>query len=290
MTVDRSATPPGFGFDRTKYGPRILVDVLRYEKSWKLEGDRSYRLLCAELWFVQSGRATLEIDSVPTPLSPRTVCLSPAGAMRRLSHDRGLRAIALLIDPAFAGEVAWDVHPHGRPGGLAAGVPRAAAMEHEPFARLSDWLVAIERELLAIRPDTPALVHAAALPVLLEADRLLHETVPDQRGAQGARHLAMRFQSLVLERYDRWHRVEEYCRELAVSRKHLATACARVFGVPPHTVIRRRVLLEARRLLAYTTLSNEQIAARLGFTDGAHLARAFRAHEGLSPKRFRDER
>jgi AraC-like DNA-binding protein len=99
-----------------------------------------------------------------------------------------------------------------------------------------------------------------------------------------------RFQALAARDFATRHRVADYCRDLGTTRKTLAVACRREVHATPHEVIRRRVLLEARRLLAFTELSVSQVASQLGFTDGAHFARVFRAAEHRTPRAFRDGR
>jgi AraC family transcriptional regulator, transcriptional activator of pobA len=52
--------------------------------------------------------------------------------------------------------------------------------------------------------------------------------------------------------------------------------------------IHERLLLEAKRDLAYAQLSVKEIALTLGFADAAYFTRFFTRHTGLSPRRFRE--
>ena len=49
-----------------------------------------------------------------------------------------------------------------------------------------------------------------------------------------------------------------------------------------------RAVHEAKRELAYSTLSVKQIAAALGFRDEAYFGRFFRKQTGLRPTEFRE--
>jgi AraC family transcriptional activator of pobA len=51
-----------------------------------------------------------------------------------------------------------------------------------------------------------------------------------------------------------------------------------------------RLLMEAQRLLIYTSASAVQIAAELGFQDPAYFSRFFKRHTGLTPLAFRQAR
>jgi AraC-like DNA-binding protein len=52
-------------------------------------------------------------------------------------------------------------------------------------------------------------------------------------------------------------------------------------------VVRQRLTLEAKRLLAHSDLTAAQIAFGLGFEDPAYFARFFRREAGLPPTAFR---
>jgi AraC-like DNA-binding protein len=52
-------------------------------------------------------------------------------------------------------------------------------------------------------------------------------------------------------------------------------------------LIRQRVLLEAKRLLAHTKLSVSEISFKLGFEDNSYFGRFFKKYNGLTPERFR---
>ncbi|MEZ5701417.1 MAG: helix-turn-helix domain-containing protein [Burkholderiaceae bacterium] len=58
-------------------------------------------------------------------------------------------------------------------------------------------------------------------------------------------------------------------------------------GEPASRLIDARVIREARRNPAYTTLGVSTIAYALGFADPAHFSRVFSRATGLSPRAFR---
>ena len=279
-----------FEFDLHKYGPRISVDALRFEASWALEQTTPHRLLFAEVWYVQAGRGVVEIDDARFDLRRGSVCLTPAGAVRRVSRNHGLRALALLLGDELGAELLADAHAPQRLAAFADGRPRAVLVDRFTMRRLAHGVAQLEAELLSGRPDTPRLAHAMAWPLVLEADRVLRDAGTGEAWSAGAADLVRRFQALVFAQCAASHRVEGYCRQLAVSRKHLAAVCARELHASPRQVILRHVMLEAKRLLAFTAMTNEQVARAVGFSDGAHFARVFRHYEGTTPRAFRARR
>jgi AraC family transcriptional activator of pobA len=64
--------------------------------------------------------------------------------------------------------------------------------------------------------------------------------------------------------------------------------CREVLRTSALGAVHERLLLEAKRDLAYAQLSVKEIALTLGFADAAYFTRFFTRHTGLSPRRFRD--
>jgi AraC-like DNA-binding protein len=97
-----------------------------------------------------------------------------------------------------------------------------------------------------------------------------------------------RFLALLELRFAETRSVRHYARELACSPKTLQRACFAAAGLSPKEVIERRVMLEAGRLLAHTTVSTGELAAKLGFTEPTNFVKFFRSHEGMTPTAYRD--
>ncbi|MEM7540823.1 MAG: AraC family transcriptional regulator [Pseudomonadota bacterium] len=70
----------------------------------------------------------------------------------------------------------------------------------------------------------------------------------------------------------------------AFSRRFKAT-----FGVPAYAFVTNRRVLKARKLVESTAAPLKQIAIACGFTDQAHLTRAFKACHGKTPGALRKE-
>jgi AraC family transcriptional activator of pobA len=87
--------------------------------------------------------------------------------------------------------------------------------------------------------------------------------------------------------FSRRHRVADYAAELGVSPGHLNVLCRSGLRRTAGAVIRLRLTLEAKRLLAFGDLTAAQIAERLGFDDPAYFSRFFRRETGMPPTLFR---
>jgi AraC family transcriptional activator of pobA len=97
-----------------------------------------------------------------------------------------------------------------------------------------------------------------------------------------------RFNLLVEQHYREHHEVSFYAGELNRSPKTLANLFALYGRKTPLAVIHERLLLEAQRLLIFTTQPAKEIAADLGFADTAHFGNFFKKHLGQPPLDFRE--
>ncbi|HEY8231852.1 MAG TPA: helix-turn-helix domain-containing protein [Vicinamibacteria bacterium] len=71
------------------------------------------------------------------------------------------------------------------------------------------------------------------------------------------------------------------------ARAHKLPAAVRERRESAGRVVRRRIALEARRLLTHSDLTAAQVGFRLGFDDPAYFARFFRREAGEPPTDFR---
>jgi len=68
----------------------------------------------------------------------------------------------------------------------------------------------------------------------------------------------------------------------------LARALTQVTGRSTKELVTDRVMLEAARLLRFTSLSAQEIAHRVGFDDPLYFSRAFKRRHGEAPMAYRD--
>lgn len=99
--------------------------------------------------------------------------------------------------------------------------------------------------------------------------------------------LVRRYRDLAERDFTRHRPVPDYCSELGVSPARLARACRDVADASPLEILHARLLLEARRLLAYSSLSVAGVGEELGFLDPAYFSRFFTARMNMAPARWR---
>ena len=101
------------------------------------------------------------------------------------------------------------------------------------------------------------------------------------------RELFLAFRTLVERQFLSDRSVAAYVAALKCSHARLNRACMRFAGLSAKGVILDRLADEARRQLAFTTVSATQVGYALGFAEPSYFVRFFRRHTGTTPGQFR---
>tara|TARA_R110002020_G_scaffold63170_4_gene168869 strand:- start:13892 stop:14716 length:825 start_codon:yes stop_codon:yes gene_type:complete len=96
-----------------------------------------------------------------------------------------------------------------------------------------------------------------------------------------------KFSKLVEQHYKTRHTVSDYAELLFVTPKNLSKKIGLLGKSTPNDIIKNRIILESKRLLAHTTMTVKEIAYSLNYEDDAYFVRFFTKHTGLSPVSFR---
>ncbi|KAA1245222.1 helix-turn-helix domain-containing protein [Aquimarina sp. RZ0] len=96
-----------------------------------------------------------------------------------------------------------------------------------------------------------------------------------------------KYKELIEENYQNGLSVSEYAQMLNISSKTLSTITRSVVDKPASLLISERIILEAQRLLRFTTLQIGEIAFRIGFEDSSYFIKYFKRFVGISPKTYR---
>ncbi|MFS4491448.1 helix-turn-helix domain-containing protein [Maribacter sp. 2308TA10-17] len=96
-----------------------------------------------------------------------------------------------------------------------------------------------------------------------------------------------KFKDLLEENYAKNVSVQSYSEALNISSKTLATITKSFVNKSPKQLIAERIVLEAKRLLKFTTLQISEIAFRLGFDDASYFVKYFKRQVGSSPSVYR---
>jgi len=221
------------------------------------------------------GRAEVTMDGEVTALVQPAIVVVPALTVHAYTFSRDVEGVVLTL-------MERDVRAAGLETPVAAVLPPSAA------------IVAAIGQLIA-EADRPAEGHAVAMRALLAllvvAIRRAGQgtTIPARAATErGAAH-AQAFRGLVEQRFRETRTIGDYATALGISPTHLNRVCRQVLGASALAVIERRVALEARRQLLFSTLSIKQIGAELGYDDPAYFTRVLKRVLGMAPGAYRSQ-
>lgn len=98
-----------------------------------------------------------------------------------------------------------------------------------------------------------------------------------------------KFVLMVEEYYKERHAVKDYIEKLGVSQTTLNQYTLQYAKTTPLKIINDRIILEAKRMLRFSTIRTKQIAFDLGFKDDSYFVKLFKRNVGMSPVEFRQK-
>jgi len=258
------------------------------------------------------------------PLQPTGGCMDRARAAELLRADfhlvilctggAGDQVVDLAVHHHEPGSLLW-IRPgqiHVRPPAIEATavcftdafLGPDAAMSVGPMSwRLgADDLTAVSAQLAVLECEYRRFVFGPTGKHLAQGEAMLRhvllafllrvgQATPLEAAPSGETRPAARdFFALVEESFASIHTVAQYASVLGYSPRTLARATVESTGLTPKQVIDGRLVLEARRLLAFSDLSVLSVGRHLGFEDPANFCRFFTRETGISPGVFRASR
>lgn len=95
------------------------------------------------------------------------------------------------------------------------------------------------------------------------------------------------FQNLIEQNFTNLRLPKQYAALLYITPNHLNALCNDFLGISAGSLIRQRVILEAKRLLINLDLMVSEIAVKLNFDDQSYFIKFFKKYEGITPEKFR---
>lgn len=118
--------------------------------------------------------------------------------------------------------------------------------------------------------------------ILFEAERLLAASYPS-----ASNNIGRRFYNAVEQHFRNNRNTGFYVGLLGINEKVLSQKVKTLTGNTPKVYIDSRTILEARRLLSYSSLSIKEVCFELGFDEPTNFTKYFRKHTGMTPAGFR---
>ncbi|WP_158963592.1 AraC family transcriptional regulator [Myroides fluvii] len=122
--------------------------------------------------------------------------------------------------------------------------------------------------------------------LLIELDRI---HVPQHTiKIHNALHEKIQKYQMLIEQHFKTHKMpSEYADMLHISTNYLNKICRTILGQTSGNLIKQHIILEAKRLLSYTTHSISEIANELGFEHASYFVTIFKKATNQTPEQYR---
>lgn len=245
--------------------------------------DRFY-----QLHFIETGHLELRLDDVAYAMDGPLFFLTPPSVPHAFRSDPSAAGHVITVAQQLVWRLFDDDPTLARrhltePRCIALGGPEGRHRARE----LSRLFGLLRREVEGHRLGAGAAMEALTRLILIAACRLLETPLQVPAGRRHDLMALRRFHELVERHFAEHWTLRRYAGELHMTEARLTDLCNRLTGRSPKRVVLERLALEARRFLAFSRLSVNEIAGAMGFEDVAYFCRFFKRSQGSTPSDYR---
>ncbi|MER7715548.1 AraC family transcriptional regulator [Streptomyces flaveolus] len=284
-----------FPVDLSLLGVGIQVGPMGTGRTWHAHAPlhRVHRIDFHVVMLFTGGPVRHMIDFAEYEATAGELLWIRPGQVHRFSPDSEYRGTVLTMQPGFLPRATVE----------ATGLYRydLPPLLHPDEARLAALTASLDQLRREYEDATtlPLSLHTAVLRHTLTAFllRLAHLAASSaqqarqgtgQADAPGDTTFTL-FRNAVERDFATNHSVSAYADALGYSRRTLVRAVRAATGETPKGFIDKRVVLEAKRLLAHTDMPIGRVGAAVGFPDAANFSKFFQQHTDMTPAAFRAE-
>jgi AraC family transcriptional activator of pobA len=265
-------------------------DCLHYEPigirgklhQWTIPVHRHEELHQFEL--LERGSVVAMIDGIRHELTAPAAWMVAPGVMHGFAYKPDSAGHKVTMPSALLRSLPAPV---SRPARLGRPIVLRKSDIGADIGELRELFAQLAREFQGRRSGRADALHAHA--ILLGLWFMRHEGSASAISPRQALSdtLVQRYRSLLEAHLCEHWPVRDYAGALGVTPDHLSRCCRAVTGLGALDMLHARLVLEARRLLAYTPAAVHEIAHQLGFDDPGYFSRLFAKRAGQSPSAYR---
>lgn len=254
---------------------------------WRISAHAHKRMF--QIIYIANGGVAMRIENKASKVKGPCAITIPPGAVHSFAFQPDTEgyvltaADTLVLDSRFLRSRPLVEPILSEPKSVDFGhTPRSATFVENLFAGLM-------QEFAQALPGRSSMLDWLLRSVLLAISRQIALSEKSS-GRKGPAHKRFSdFLKLVEDNYREHLTVQDYAGKLAMSAPRLNRLCRNFAGKAAQEIIHTRLILEAQRLLTYTSATSAEVAYELGFRDPAYFTRFFRRQTGQTPSAFRQE-
>lgn len=273
---------PGFKIYRVQ-GNEIRQK--EYPHKTELPHKHSYYEMC----FFTGGTGEHEIDFVNHPIIAPSIHFIQPGQVHLIRRGDDYRGYLVIFSEEF-------YHLRFQNIEVIPGYPLVSKLENGPILSLDknqyhdfyQLIDNIEKELTTKDSDSEEIIISYLKIFFLKLRQNFSRLISMQNQTGGTfQKTVYTFNQLVDKYHNQIHHVKEYAEIMGESPVQINRAIKQVTGKTASDIIMERLILEAKRLLLFSDLSNKEVAYQLNYDDPSYFTRIFRKKTGFTPSGFR---
>lgn len=278
-----------FPADLSVAGVGMQVGPMNAGRAWhaaEARLDRVHRIDFHVVLLFDDGPVRHMVDFTEYEAHAGDILWIRPGQVHRFSRVPDYRGTVLAMQPGFLPRATVEAT-----GLYRYDLPPLLHPDPERLAALRGSLAHLRREYEDAE-TLPLSLHTAVLRHSLTAFLLRLAHLAATSSAEAERRMDTTFtlfRDAVERDFATNHSVSAYADALGYSRRTLVRAVRAATGETPKGFIDKRVILEAKRLLAHTDLPIGRVGAAVGFPDPANFSKFFHQHTDTTPAAFRAE-
>lgn len=283
---------PLYKFYKRKYGQELLIDVLNldYIKTGiRLNPVHRETFYC--IIFLTEGSEEVSVNEHHRTVSPGEVICSRPGEIWKWQPDPQLKGLVLIFEEEFLLSFFKDPLFLDRFAYLRADRPSLfLLLDKELQERVHHLLLLMKDEIDSRTEKDQHILRAMLYETLMLLNRA---NIPNADDTQPMNEVSIsryvdKFTSLVASEYITHHDVEYYAACLCITPNYLNKVVRQTLGTTAKLYIHKLLFEEARRRLAYTSATINEIADSLHFDTASYFIRFFRKNAGMTPLQYRE--
>lgn len=260
------------------------LDVRGRLHDWTIPAHRHEGL--HQFQWISAGSAGLTLDGRPQPLRAPAVLMVAPGCVHAFRFAPGSAGMQITV-PSARLEAALAGAPALAERLGASRVLEGDALDGQGAAHVAALFESLAAEFGAAHPGRTEALQAHLVLLATWVLRRAGDMPADETRRALRDTLVQRFRALLELHLRRHEPLGFYAAQLHVTPDHLSRSCRTLTGLSALDLLHERMLVESRRLLAYTQAPVADVARELGFDDPAYFSRFFARRAGQSPVAYR---
>lgn len=267
----------------------LLREEVAYAKDFRLSDEDTVGYNSYIFVLVESGTVDAEINYIKVRLqSGSLMMLKPFVLVNSFQADNEFHGEFIFVDRDFLVTIPESIRFHAVQNEFVSrGVVPIAELNECEMAEVCSAFKSVTSFIPGQTFERPMMLSRLSYLLLVASSAMKRNISNDTQTTSHKAVLFQNFLKLLRTHYVDWHKIDLYSKELGVSTRYLQRAVSEVTDRTVYSYISERLMIHARRLLASSDKTVEQISFQLHFSSLSSFGKFFKANSGMSPREFR---